>query len=129
MIEAAARIETITLAADLETAIRLLPGHDAVLCDGQFPISQDSRFIGYEWDAVQHEARRCGIHFVLYSGSASALDEARDGGIPAIPKPAAIEEIYTFLTEPCLERRKAAITDEPDLAKQSTWEANYEAGA
>ena len=124
----AGRIETITLAADLETAIRLLPGHDAVLCDGQFPISQDSGFIGYEWDVVQHAARRRGIHFVLYSGSVRALDEARGGGIPAISKPAAIENIYTLLTEPCLEGCKAAVTDEPDLARHSTWGVNYEAG-
>ncbi len=125
----AQRIEAITLASDLETAIRLLPGHDAALCDGQFPISQESGFMGYEWDVVRHEACRRGIRFVLYSGCARSLADARDSHIPAISKPAAIEEIYTVLTEPCLERCTAAITDEPDLAKHSTQEANYEAGA
>ncbi|MGA2986179.1 MAG: hypothetical protein ABSG32_20430 [Terriglobia bacterium] len=105
-------IETISLAGDLDTAIRLLPQHDAVLCDGQFPLSQDSLFIAEEWDVVQREADRCGIHFVLYSASPGALCDARDSRIPAISKPACIDEIYAALTEHCRERRLAAIADE-----------------
>jgi len=105
-------IETISLAGDLDTAIRLLPQHDAVLCDGQFPLSRDSLFIAEEWDVVQREAGRRGIHFVLYSASPGALCDARDSRIPAISKPAFIEEIYAALTERCFERRPAAITGE-----------------
>ena len=93
-------IEAITLTSDLATAIRLVPKHDAVLCDGQFPNSGDSLFTAEEWDAIRREALRCGIHFVLYSGCARALDEARVSDIPAIAKPAPIEEIYAALTEP-----------------------------
>jgi CheY-like chemotaxis protein len=92
-------IETITLASDLATAIRLVAKHDAVLCDGQFLSSDDSLFTVEEWDAVCREALRCGTHFVLYSACARALDEARVSDIPAIAKPAPIEEIYTALTE------------------------------
>ena len=91
-------IETITLAGDLETAMRRLPDHDAVLCDGRFPLSQNSRFIVEEWDVVRHEARRRGIHFVLYSGCGRALDRARDSRTLALMKPATIEEIYAALT-------------------------------
>jgi len=97
--ESAHGIEAVSLAGDLETAIRLLPHHDAVLCDGEFPISQHSTFIREEWDLVHREALRRGVHFVLYSGCAHALCEARNSHIPALPKPAAIKEIYAVLTE------------------------------
>jgi CheY-like chemotaxis protein len=90
--------EAITLVADLQTAILCLPEHDAVLCDGRFPLSHNSRFLVEDWDVVRQEARRRGIHFVLYSGSASALDCARESHTPALAKPAAIEEIYAALT-------------------------------
>ena len=93
-------IETITLACDLATAIRLVAKHDAVLCDGQFSISKDSLSIVEEWDAVRREAFRCGTRFVLYSACDRALDEALVSDIPAIAKPAPIEEIYAALTEP-----------------------------
>ena len=101
-------IETITLAGDLDTAMRRLPDHDAVLCDGQFPLSQNSRFIVEEWDVVRHEARRRGIHFVLYSGCGRALDRARDSRTLALMKPAAIEEIYAALT-----RRQVSVLSTP----------------
>jgi ActR/RegA family two-component response regulator len=52
-----------------------------------------------KWDVVRQEANRRGIHFVLYSGSACALDCARESEIPALAKPAAIEEIYAALTQ------------------------------
>jgi CheY-like chemotaxis protein len=102
-------IETISVAADLDSAIRLLPGHDVVLCDGQFPVSQDTRFIEDAWSVVRREAGRRGIHFVLYSANRNAIDDARVSNIPAIAKPAAVEEIYTELTKYCIERWLAAI--------------------
>ena len=82
----------------LQTAILCLPEHDAVLCDGKFPLSHGSRFVVEDWDVVRQEAHRRGIHFVLYSGSASALDGARESNTPALAKPAAVEEIYAALT-------------------------------
>ncbi|MBZ5672343.1 MAG: response regulator [Acidobacteriia bacterium] len=94
----AQRRETITLAGDLETALDRLPEHDVVLCDGQFPLSQNSRCIVEEWDVIRHEAYRRGIHFVLYTGCLRALLEARVSDTPALAKPAPIEEIYAALT-------------------------------
>ena len=94
----AQNIEAITLVSDLQTAILCLPEHDAVLCDGMFPLSHNSRFVVEEWDVVRQEAHRRGIHFVLYSGSVRALDCARESNTPALAKPAAIEEIYAALT-------------------------------
>ncbi len=91
-------LEAITLAADLHTAMLCLPEHDAVLCDGMFPLCRETGYVVEQWDAVRQEAHRRGIHFVLYSGSASALDRAHEGNIPAIAKPAAAEEIYAALT-------------------------------
>jgi len=91
-------LDTITFAGDLETALDCLPEHDAVLCDAQFPLARSSRFIVEVWDVVRHEARRRGVHFVLYSGSLRALQGARDSGTPALTKPAPIEEIYAALT-------------------------------
>ncbi len=93
----AQHIEAITLASDLQTAILCLPEHDVVLCDGAFPLSHNSRFVVEEWDVVRQEAHRRGIHFVLYSGSVRALDCARESNIPAVAKPATIEEIYAVL--------------------------------
>jgi CheY-like chemotaxis protein len=93
------RFEAITLAADLQTAIRLLPEHDAVLCDGMFPLAPESSFVVDDWDVIRQEATRRGIHFVLYSGSAHALDCARASKTRAITKPAAVEEIYAVLTD------------------------------
>jgi hypothetical protein len=90
--------EAITLAGDLQTAMLCLPEHDAVLCDGTFPLSHDSHFLVEDWDVVHQEARRRGTHFVLYSGSARSLDSANESNIPALTKPAAIEEIYAALT-------------------------------
>jgi CheY-like chemotaxis protein len=90
--------EAITLAGDLQTAIRCLPEHDAVLCDGMFPVSAGSSFVVDDWDVVRQEANRRGIHFVLYSGSVDALNCARESKTPALTKPAAIEEIYAALT-------------------------------
>jgi CheY-like chemotaxis protein len=92
------RFEAITLASDLQTAIRCLPEHDIVLCDGMFPLSPDSPFVVDDWDVIRQEASRRGIHFVLYSGSVRALDWARASKTPALTKPAAIEEIYAALT-------------------------------
>jgi CheY-like chemotaxis protein len=91
--------ESITLVSDLQAAIRRLPEHDAVLCDGAFPLTRNSSLAAEKWDVVRQEANRRGIHFVLYSGSACALDCARESEIPALAKPAAIEEIYAALTQ------------------------------
>lgn len=93
-------IEAITLATDLQTALLCLPEHDAVLCDGMFPLYHNSRYAVEEWDVVRQEATRRGIHFVLYSGSDRALDCARGSNTPALAKPAAIEGIYAALTRP-----------------------------
>jgi CheY-like chemotaxis protein len=93
------QFEAITLAADLQTAIRLLPEYDAVLCDGMFPLAPESSFVVDDWDVIRQEATRRGIHFVLYSGSARALDCARASNTRAITKPAAVEEIYAALTD------------------------------
>jgi CheY-like chemotaxis protein len=99
----ARRIASITVAGDLETAMHFLPEHDAVLCDGQFPLSRDSRFLVEEWDVVQHEAARRGIHFVLYSGCLRALHSACEAGTPALAKPSPVEEIYAALKAGCPE--------------------------
>jgi CheY-like chemotaxis protein len=99
----AQRIEAITVAADLQTAMLCLPEHNAVLCDGTFLISPDSRFLVEEWDVVRHEALRLGIHFVLYTGSVRALAAARESNTLALAKPAPIEEIYAALTCPSLQ--------------------------
>jgi CheY-like chemotaxis protein len=92
------RIETITLVGDLEAAIAHLPQHDAVLCDGRFPLSQNTPMAAEEWDVVRNEAWRRGIHFVLYSGCVRSLNGARQSQTPALSKPAPIEEIYTMVT-------------------------------
>jgi len=73
----AQRLEAITLAADLQTAILCLPEHNAVLCDSAFPYTHDSHWVVEEWDVAQQEARPRGIHFVLYCGYLRALDLAR----------------------------------------------------
>jgi hypothetical protein len=73
----AGHIEPISLAGNLETALRLLPEHDAVLCDGSFPISPGSSSHGGEWHAVRREALLAGVLFILYSGGASTLEEAQ----------------------------------------------------
>jgi CheY-like chemotaxis protein len=96
----AQRLEVITLAGDLETALDRLPEHHAVLCDGQFPLSRNSPFIVEEWDVIRREASRSSIHFVLYTGCLRALQEARDSDTPAFAKPAPIKEIYAALTAP-----------------------------
>jgi CheY-like chemotaxis protein len=90
--------EAIALAPDLQTAIRCLPEFDAVLCDGAFPLRPGSPYVGEEWEVVYQETQRRGIRFVLYTGSSGALDNARDGKIPALAKPTATEEIYAALT-------------------------------
>lgn len=117
------QFEAITLAADLQTAIRLLPEHDAVLCDGMFPLAPESSFVVDDWDVIRQEATRRGIHFVLYSGSARALDCARASNTRAITKPAAVEEIYAALTDrPSPSSNKGAEELAPDadepVAKQ-----------
>jgi CheY-like chemotaxis protein len=109
--------EAITLAEDLQTAILCLPEHDAVLCDGTFPLSHNSRFMVEEWDVVRQEAQRRGIHFVLYSGSSRALDCARESNTPALAKPAAIEEIYAALTRHPMSAIVKSPTESARMAK------------
>jgi CheY-like chemotaxis protein len=109
----AQRLETITVACDLETALDRLPEHDAVLCDGQFPLSQNSRFTVKEWDVVRHEASRRGIHFVLYTGCLRVLHEVCDSDTLAFAKPAPIEEIYAALTSQCAELQAISGLIEP----------------
>jgi CheY-like chemotaxis protein len=106
----AQRLDTITFAGDLETALHCLPDHDVVLCDGRFPLSQNSRFIVEEWDVVRDEANRRGIHFVLYSGCLRALQCACESDTPALAKPAPVEEIYAALTAHSAEL--SAISDQ-----------------
>jgi hypothetical protein len=108
--QSAQHIESISLAGDLETAIRLLPEHDAVLCDGQFPASPGARCQSDEWQAVQQEAQARGVVFVLYSGGATTVEGARSGGFPAIFKPASIENIYGLLIENWLKVRPAMVS-------------------
>lgn len=94
----AQRIQSITFAGNLQSAVRLLPQHDLVLCDGEFPIAPDSAFASEEWAALFREACRHGVDFILYSGSLTYLEDARQSGIAAIAKPATIEEVYAALT-------------------------------
>jgi CheY-like chemotaxis protein len=96
--EGAQCIETITLVGNLEAAIDHLPEHDAVLCDGRFPLSQNTSVVAEEWDVVRNEARRRGIHFVLYSGCVRSLNGARQSHTTVLTKPAPIEAIYNALT-------------------------------
>ena len=98
----AQQLEAITLVSDLQSAILCLPEHDAVLCDGTFPLSHNARFLVEDWDVIRQEAHRRGIHFVLYSGSVRALECARESGTLALAKPAPIEEIYAALTHHAL---------------------------
>ncbi len=105
-------IETISLAGDLESAMRLLPEHDAVLCDGQFPFSSQTCSTGDEWRAVHRAARLGGMAFILYSGCPRILEAARFSDVPAIAKPARIEKIYEMLTELCPEVRSANVRDD-----------------
>jgi CheY-like chemotaxis protein len=115
----AQRLETITLVGDLETALDRLPEHDAVLCDGQFPLSRNSRFIVEEWDVVRREASRRSIHFVLHTGCLRALQEAYDSDTPALAKPAPIEEIYAALTVQSAELEAISGLIEPWLRADS----------
>jgi len=94
----AKRFEGITLAGDLESALAQLASHDAVLCDGRFPLAPTSPVEVEEWDVVHHEAQRHGKRFVLYTGSPRALARAEEIGAAALPKPALLEEIYDALT-------------------------------
>ena len=110
-------LEAITIAQDLQTAIHCLQGHDAVLCDGMFPLSPGSRFVVEEWDVVRQEARRRGIHFVLYSGSDRALDCARESNTPALAKPAPIEEIYATLTCQQPDKRRKGCSESTLIAQ------------
>lgn len=87
-------LEAITIVSDLKTAMACLPAHDAVLSDARFALSPDSHWLVEDWDVVCHEASRRGIHFILYSGSARALESAGETGTVALTKPAAAEEIY-----------------------------------
>jgi CheY-like chemotaxis protein len=106
-------IEKISLAGDRDTAVRLLPQHDAVLCDGRFPIFPGSPCNVEEWHEVYREADRWGVHFILYSACPGALDDARARDVPAILKPAPIEEIYAALTEHFFAEPPATLTNEP----------------
>jgi len=115
----AQELEAITLAEDLQTAILCLPEYDAVLCDGMFPLSPNSRFVVEEWDVIRQEAIRRGIHFVLYSGSPHALDSARESNTPALAKPAPIEEIYAALTRHPLSVIAKSPSESPRMAE--TW--------
>ena len=111
--------ETITVAGDLESALARLPEHDAVLSDGRLPLAPGSPFVVEEWDVLHREAARRSMHFVLYTSSARALAHAREIGVPALDKPALLEEIYDALTgEPEAHRvgkhdRELAARDTP----------------
>lgn len=94
----AQQIEAITLASEMQTAVRCDPGHDAVPCEGTFPLSHKPRFSVEDGDVIRQEAIPRGVHFVLDIGSIRALDGARESGSLAFAKPAAIEEIYAALT-------------------------------
>jgi CheY-like chemotaxis protein len=95
--EGAHYFEAITVAGNLQSAVRLLPEHDLVLCDGEFPDSPESPDASEQWPAVFREACRHGVEFILYSGSAVCLEDARQSQIAAIAKPATIEDIYGAL--------------------------------
>lgn len=92
------RLETITVVGDLEAAIDYLPEHDAVLCDSTFRLSPNAPVVLEEWDVVRNEARRRGIHFVLYSGCVRSRNGALQSHTLAVAKPAPIEAIYRALT-------------------------------
>jgi len=93
------RIEKITLAGNLQSALQLLPHYDAVLCDGEFPVSPDAKSSGEEWAAVFRESCRHRVNFILYSGSPLCLEDARYCNIPAISKPSSVEAIYAAISE------------------------------
>jgi CheY-like chemotaxis protein len=93
------QIGEITLATNLEAALKVLPEHDIVLCDGEFPASADAPSSSEEWVSVFRESCRSGVTFILYSGSAVCLEDAHCCSIPAIAKPAAVEDIYAALTD------------------------------
>jgi len=106
------RFQQITVAGDLETALCLLRGHDAVLCDDRFPLAPGARFIVEDWDVVQCEAARRGIRFVLYTGSPRALAGAKALGAAVLAKPAPVQEVYDALARarPGPGRKPAAVS-------------------
>ncbi len=101
-------IGTISFAGDLESALRLLPNHDAVLCDGQFPVSPNFWYRRDQWMGVYAEAVPQGTLFVLYSGDAETVEHAQKIGIPAIAKPSRIETLYASLMNSWHEARHSA---------------------
>jgi CheY-like chemotaxis protein len=105
-------IETISSAADLDAAMRLLPQHDAVLCDGQFPVSPNFCYRDDQWMAVHREAVNRGMLFILYSGSPESLSDATSKGVPTIAKPCRIEKLYQVLLEHWRDLRPAAVSFE-----------------
>ena len=102
-------IESIAIAADLQTALRLLPSCDAVLCDGQFPVSPNFWYRQDQWVGVYDEAAKHATHFILYSGDAETLDQARRRDIPAIAKPSRIERLYAALLNHSQEARDTVV--------------------
>jgi|SRR5579862_1585206 len=103
-------IESISSAGDLEEAMRLLPHHDAVLCDGQFPLSPNFCYRYDQWIEVHHEAESRGMLFILYSGSPESLSAARCKGVPTIPKPCRIEKLHEVLMDHWRDLRPSAVS-------------------
>lgn len=94
-------ITSISVAGDLESALAVLPSHDAVLCDGEFPTAPGSTSIGEEWVGMFRETCKKQIPFILYSASPTCLEDAHCCDIPAVSKPATIEQIYSAIMEHC----------------------------
>ena len=103
-------IELISCAADLEGAMSLLPHHDAVLCDGQFPLSPNFCYRDDQWVAVHREAVSRGMLFILYSGSPDSLSNASDRSGPTLAKPCRIERLYEVLMVQWRDLRQAAVS-------------------
>jgi len=86
-------LEAIILVAVLKTVIFCLPGRNASLCTGSFPLTHNSRFVVEGWDVVRQEVNRRGIPIVPYRGFMRALDCAPERNAPAL-----IGGFYAMLT-------------------------------
>jgi CheY-like chemotaxis protein len=93
-------------AADLAAALELLPRAEAVLCDGEFPKSETSRFQFEQWPDVwaawrRHlgDGRTARRTFVVCSGSLDIVERARRMRIRACAKPSEVSEAVNYLLQ------------------------------
>ncbi len=87
-------IEVIKTVGDLTSAIDCVHYFDAVICDGNFPMSPHRSAALENWAIVATRALKANVPIVIYSGNADIVHTARMCGLRAIEKPGKIEDIY-----------------------------------